>query len=193
MSNESLDSLESLGHEPYVPNCRILTGDNEEHTLGDSCEPAWDSVLCWPRTKVGSMAVQACFEELYGIRYDVNQNASRWCWPNGTWNEKSNYSQCQELPQPEPPAGNSGIEITTTLYLVGYGLSLSTLIVAVVIYLYYRELKCLRNIIHTNLMFTYILANFLWIVMIVSQVTLETNIWMFVEGLNLYDRVLKTF
>ncbi|OXU24327.1 hypothetical protein TSAR_005838 [Trichomalopsis sarcophagae] len=140
------------------------------------------------------------------------ENATRWCWPNGTWNGYTNYTQCKELYVPELPIDSSGVELTTNLYLVGYGLSLSTLIIAVVIYLYYRELRCVRNIIHTNLMFTYILANFLWILMIVSQVSLDRNIpmciifysmyhyfqltnyfWMFVEGLYLYVLVVKTF
>jgi corticotropin releasing hormone receptor 1 len=65
------------------------------------------------------------------------ENASRWCWGNGTWEGYSNYSQCKEL-RLTPPDAESGVEITTQLYLVGYGLSLSTLIIAVVIYLYYR-------------------------------------------------------
>lgn len=76
MNNASLDSL-SL--ESYTPDCHLLTSlDEEQHPredeeLGDSCIAAWDSVLCWPRTKAGNMAVQPCFDELHGIRYDVSR------------------------------------------------------------------------------------------------------------------------
>ncbi|XP_011493880.1 PREDICTED: diuretic hormone receptor-like [Ceratosolen solmsi marchali] len=185
--------------------------DEEIAEIEPNCLASWDSLLCWPRTRVGSLAVQPCFEELHGIEYDSSQNASRWCRANGTWDSYSNYSQCKEL-RLTPPDAENGVEITTQLYFVGYGLSLSTLIIAVVIYLYYRELRCLRNVIHTNLMFTYILADFLWILTTVSQVSLQRNIpmciifyslyhyfqltnffWMFVEGLYLYLLVVKTF
>ncbi|XP_067213523.1 diuretic hormone receptor-like isoform X2 [Linepithema humile] len=111
-----------------------------------------------------------------------------------------------------PGAIESGVEITTTLYFIGYSLSLFTLIVAVCIFIYYKELRCLRNNIHTNLMVSYILTDLTWILTTVMQVSMQPNIptcvtlfslvhyfhltnffWMFVEGLYLYLLVVKTF
>ncbi|XP_071574764.1 diuretic hormone receptor isoform X3 [Temnothorax nylanderi] len=173
------------------------------------CQVSWDTILCWPRTLSGTLATIPCFDELNGIPYDNTQNASRWCWPNGIWDTYSNYSMCRDvrLPTIEP-----GVEITTALYFIGYSLSLFTLIVAVCIFIYYKELRCLRNSIHTNLMFTYILADLTWILTTVMQVSMQTDIptcviffsllhyfhltnffWMFVEGLYLYLLVVKTF
>ncbi|XP_025992418.2 diuretic hormone receptor isoform X1 [Solenopsis invicta] len=178
------------------------------------CEVNWDTVLCWPRTLSGTLATIPCFDELNGIPYDSTQNASRWCMPNGTWDSYSNYSMCLDvrLPTTEP-----GIEIMTTLYFIGYSISLFTLIMAVCIFIYYKELRCLRNNIHrnnihTNLMFTYILADLTWILTTIMQVSMQTDIptcvtlfsllhyfhltnffWMFVEGLYLYLLVVKTF
>ncbi|XP_025266656.1 diuretic hormone receptor isoform X2 [Camponotus floridanus] len=173
------------------------------------CEVNWDTILCWPRTPPGTLATIPCFDELNGILYDNTQNASRWCWPNGTWDNYSNYSLCRDL---RLPAIELGVEISTTLYFIGYGLSLFTLIVAVCIFIYYKELRCLRNNIHTNLMFTYIMADLTWILTTVMQVSMQSNIptcvtlfsllhyfhltnffWMFVEGLYLYLLVVKTF
>ncbi|XP_034941894.1 diuretic hormone receptor isoform X2 [Chelonus insularis] len=137
------------------------------------------------------------------------ENASRWCWPNGTWDNYTDYSHCHEL---RLPVVEAGVEITTTLYFIGYSLSLSTLVVAVAIFLYFKELRCLRNSIHTNLMFTYILTDLMWILTTVLQVSMQSDVptcivffsllhyfhltnffWMFVEGLYLYLLVVKTF
>ncbi|XP_033220435.1 diuretic hormone receptor-like isoform X4 [Belonocnema kinseyi] len=129
------------------------------------CDVYWDSLLCWPHTQPGAQAILPCFEELNGIRYDINQNASRWCMQNGTWDSYSNYSQCLNV----LPKMEAGVEITTMIYIIGYSLSLISLIVAVSIFLYYKELRCLRNSIHTHLMLTYILADFMWIVTTIMQ------------------------
>ncbi|KAG7188235.1 hypothetical protein KM043_016098 [Ampulex compressa] len=139
----------------------------------------------------------------------VAENASRWCQANGTWDGYSNYSLCHDV---RAATVEAGVEITTMLYFVGYTLSLFTLVVAVAIFVYYKELRCLRNNIHTNLMFTYILADLMWILTTVMQVSMQTDIptcvtffsllhyfhltnffWMFVEGLYLYLLVVKTF
>ncbi|XP_076232518.1 diuretic hormone 44 receptor 1 isoform X3 [Calliopsis andreniformis] len=174
------------------------------------CEISWDSLLCWPRTPPGTLATLPCLEELNGIRYDSTQNASRWCRLDGTWSNYSNYSLCRDLRE---PAIEGGVEIiSTTIYFIGYSLSLLTLIVAVSIFLYCKELRCIRNNIHTNLMFTYILADLMWILNSIMQVSMQPDVptcvtflfllnyfqltnyfWMFVEGLYLFLLVMKTF
>lgn len=184
----------------------------EDHEGG--CEVNWDSLLCWPHTPSGTLATLPCIKELNGILYDHTQNASRWCWPNGTWDSYSNYSLCYDVAagSSRAPAIEQGVEITSIIYFIGYSLSLFTLVVAVSIFVYYKELRCLRNNIHTNLMFTYILADLTWIMTTVMQVSMQTNIptcvvffsllhyfhltnffWMFVEGLYLYLLVVKAF
>ncbi|XP_043281884.1 diuretic hormone receptor-like isoform X2 [Venturia canescens] len=98
------------------------------------------------------------------------------------------------------------------LYFIGYSLSLLALVIAVAIFLYFKELRCLRNSIHTNLMLTYIFADFMWILNTSLQTSIHMNVptciiflsllhyfnltnffWMFVEGLYLYQLVVKTF
>ncbi|XP_025160006.1 diuretic hormone receptor isoform X2 [Harpegnathos saltator] len=200
--NESLSAeLHCLVHEHQDQ----ISSKQEQQ----GCEVSWDTVLCWPRTPPGTLATIPCFEEFNGILYDNSENASRWCWTNGTWDNYSNYSLCRNV---RLPVIENGVEIATMLYFIGYSLSLLTLVVAVCIFVYYKELRCLRNNIHTNLMLTYILADLTWMLTTVMQVSMQTDIptcvtlfsllhyfqltnffWMFIEGLYLYLLVVKTF
>jgi hypothetical protein len=47
-----------------------------ESTSTVYCNRSWDSLLCWPKTSAGSLAVLPCFEELNGIKYDVSREYS---------------------------------------------------------------------------------------------------------------------
>ncbi|XP_032691001.1 diuretic hormone receptor-like isoform X2 [Odontomachus brunneus] len=207
--NYSNELNESLNTEQFKCLIREQQDRISREQEQQGCEISWDTVLCWPRTLPGTLATIPCFDELNGIPYDNSQNASRWCWTNGTWDNYSNYSLCRDV---RLPAIEGGVEITTMLYFIGYSLSLLTLVVAVCIFIYYKELRCLRNNIHTNLMLTYILADLTWMLTTVMQVSMQTDIptcvtlfsllhyfqltnffWMFVEGLYLYLLVVKTF
>lgn len=44
-----------------------------ENRPGRGCGIVWDSLLCWPHTQPGAQAILPCFEELNGIRYDINR------------------------------------------------------------------------------------------------------------------------
>ncbi|XP_075169917.1 diuretic hormone 44 receptor 2 isoform X1 [Haematobia irritans] len=179
-----------------------------------SCPVSFDSVLCWPRTPSGSWAVLPCFEEFKGVHYDSTQNATRYCFPNGTWDSYSNYDKCHHSVEMPPIADFSpGVELPTYIYCCGYFLSLSALAIALIVFLCFKDLKCLRNTIHANLFLTYILSALLWILTLFLQVMTDhasqagcitlvmmfhyfnlTNFfWMFVEGLYLYTLVVQTF
>ncbi|KAI5754490.1 hypothetical protein M8J77_008950 [Diaphorina citri] len=139
------------------------------------------------------------------------ENASKWCNANGSWNSFANYSLCTDIKKTTQDLSEPGIEITTMIYSVGYTLSLIALIIAVWIFVYFKDLRCLRNKIHTNLMCTYILADFMWILTMTVQMSVQSNFacvilyiflhychltnffWMFVEGLYLYMLVVETF
>ncbi|XP_072156913.1 diuretic hormone receptor isoform X2 [Bemisia tabaci] len=178
-------------------------------TSPEFCPRTWDSLLCWPPTRPGSVALQPCFSELNGIPYDTTQNASRLCGVGGEWVNHTNYADCHDLNQ---QADDAGIVVTTAIYFAGYSISLIALCLAIWIFLYFKDLRCLRNTIHTNLMSTYILTDFMWLLTITSQMFLQTDqvvcaflivilhyfhltniYWMFVEGLYLYILVVETF
>ncbi|KZC09659.1 Diuretic hormone receptor [Dufourea novaeangliae] len=166
LNTEAIKCLELRHREELEWLSLGREGEEEADRLG--CEINWDSLLCWPRTPPGRLATLSCLEELNGIRYDSTQNASRWCRLDGTWSNYSNYSLCRDVREPAIEGGSE--VVSTTIYFVGYSLSLFTLIVAVSIFLYCKELRCIKNNIHTNLMFTYILADLMWILNNVMQV-----------------------
>ncbi|XP_050505663.1 diuretic hormone receptor-like [Diabrotica virgifera virgifera] len=181
---------------------------NDTFVLSDAypegfCKVTFDGVVCWPPTPHNHTATIKCFSELFAIKYDDTQNATRVCLSDGTWS-KSDYTGCKEIIT--LPAD---VETQTTIYFFGYTLSLVTLAIAVTIFRYFKELRCLRNTIHMNLMFSYMLTYCMWIVTLISLnfegsilciiiVTLlhyfhiTTFFWMFVEGLYLYILVVET-
>ncbi|KAE8750694.1 CRF-like Diuretic Hormone Receptor 1, partial [Frankliniella occidentalis] len=164
------DSLLGLGADgsytsPESELCALTTASTPLEGHDPHCPASWDLILCWPPTRPGALAVQQCLEELNGIKYDPTGNASRWCFPNGTWS-RTNYSLCKDVvvSGPELEAAEAGaVEFVTMVYQVGYGLSLVALAFAVLIFVSFKDLHCLRNSIHTNLMFAYIMADLTWI------------------------------
>ncbi|KAL1467626.1 hypothetical protein MTO96_025997 [Rhipicephalus appendiculatus] len=172
-----------------------------------SCHRTWDGLSCWPVTNAGAVAVVPCFSFLNDLFYDTSNNATRMCLENGTWADRSDYSGCKPLVDVEREVDE------TTLYYIGYGVSLIALTIALWIFLHYKDLRCLRNTIHVNLMVTYFLVSIVWMttatlqsiqspvyrtgacfLYIVLTYLMGTNFfWMFVEGLYLYILVVKTF
>ncbi|XP_035219762.1 diuretic hormone receptor-like isoform X2 [Stegodyphus dumicola] len=179
------------------------------------CNASWDGVSCWPTTPAGSLVSVPCFAELNGVKYDTSSNASRFCQENGTWSPWSNYRSCKPLRIQEDEFLQVlwDMKEAATIYYVGYGISLIALTFALFIFFRFKELKCLRNTIHTNLMVTYLLIDITWILtatlqshqnpttakmacflVILLTYLMATNFfWMLVEGLYLYMQVVKTF
>ncbi|XP_063931809.1 diuretic hormone receptor-like isoform X3 [Zophobas morio] len=168
------------------------------------CPVTTDGLLCWPPTPINETTYVKCFAELMSIKYDDTQNATRMCLANATWT-KADYSKCTEI------ILIPDVETQATIYFVGYVLSLITLSIALGIFTYFKELRCLRNRIHMNLMWSYMLMYCMWIVTLtvlsskdgasiacIFIITLlhyfhiSTFFWMFVEGLYLYILVVET-
>lgn len=186
-----------------------VSDESRLSTLSSSCPVTWDGLSCWPQTPGSALAVVPCFASLNELEYDTTQNATRQCWANGTWAGRSDYSSCRPLLE-----GATDMQVDETLlYYIGYGLSLCALTLALWIFFYFKDLRCLRNTIHVNLMITYFLISLTWIftatlqsvplpnfqkaacaLYIVLTYLMGTNFfWMFVEGLYLYILVVKTF
>ncbi|XP_055607233.1 diuretic hormone receptor-like isoform X2 [Uranotaenia lowii] len=178
-----------------------------------ACPTFFDSVSCWPRTPPDTRAVLQCFAEFGGVQYDVTQNATRYCNPDGTWENYTNYNDCLHLSAPSHiPEFEMLIELPTIVYYIGYSISLVTLLLAVTVLINFKDLRCLRNTIHVNLFLTYIMSSSLWITILSLQINAKQDLvdciflvtlfqyfsvtnffWMLVEGLYLYMLVVQTF
>lgn len=190
---------------------RFLNYNSTERN--DTCLSVYDEIVCWPPTTGGSMAVLPCFDQFNSVKYDTTKNATRFCHVNGTWANKADYFDCKPLDTEDNYIVTVfwDVKDARTIYFVGYILSLVALLVALWIFISFKDLRCLRNTIHTNLLITYVLIDITWIITGTLQLNetshkvacimiifltylLVTNFfWMLVEGLYLYILVVKTF
>ncbi|XP_076461460.1 corticotropin-releasing factor receptor 2-like [Babylonia areolata] len=178
------------------------------------CNVTFDVVTCWPATPAGSVATMPCPMSAYT---DHTQNATYYCHPNGTWADIVNYLPCvpgkdEELPQRGPEQVDEAP--VRVIYQVGFGISTLALLLALAIFLYFRSLRCLRNIIHCHLIVSFILKNLMYIVIhsmiehvhrtnyewvcklkvtIINYLMCTNFFWMFVEGMYLFSMVVWAF
>ncbi|XP_055379199.1 diuretic hormone receptor-like isoform X2 [Condylostylus longicornis] len=209
-----IHSNTSTANQTALTQCLIRQFEELSLYENDTyCPTNFDSVLCWPRTPRGTIASLPCMEELVGLRYDTSQNATRYCHINGTWNSRTDYEACDYISLNTPPESEFGIaELTSITYSIGYSLSLISLSLALIVFTYFKELRCLRNTIHANLFFTHIMSALMWILTLSVHISVQIGVagcivlvfllnfftvtnffWMMVEGLYLYILVVKTF
>ncbi|XP_022303718.2 corticotropin-releasing factor receptor 2-like isoform X2 [Crassostrea virginica] len=180
------------------------------------CNATFDPFSCWPATPGGQFAVISC-PEVPGV--DATKNATKFCFPNGTWMEKANYNAC--LSHGIPVENNNGFQgelatdyVSRIIYNLGFSISTVALAIALFIFTYFRSLRCLRNAIHCHLIVTFILRNIVWFIMqhtlvpiVASQETwgcklqvaifnyaqMTNFFWMLVEGLYLHVIIVWTY
>ncbi|XP_048237256.1 parathyroid hormone/parathyroid hormone-related peptide receptor-like isoform X1 [Haliotis rufescens] len=146
----------------YRKMVRVLNTTSQDPRDGPApCVVAWDDILCWDETPPGTMAQQTCPDYVNG--FNKNEFARRYCDENGSWwvNPANNYtwtnfSAC-EKPAIDLRYHADIANKLRLLYTVGYSVSLSALVVAVIIMLCCRRLKSKSNILHINLFIAFIL------------------------------------
>uniref|UniRef100_A0A8C5RIC3 Corticotropin-releasing factor receptor 1 n=1 Tax=Laticauda laticaudata TaxID=8630 RepID=A0A8C5RIC3_LATLA len=190
---------------------------------GPQCNALVDLIgTCWPRSLVGQLVARPCPEYFSGVRYNTSNNVYRECFANGTWAARVNYSQCQEILH-EEKRSKLHYHIAVVINYLGHCISLGALLAAFVLFMRlrkewflfsHRSIRCLRNIIHWNLITAFILRNATWFVV---QLTMnpevhESNVpwcrlvtaaynyfhvtnffWMFGEGCYLHTAIVLTY
>ncbi|XP_074597185.1 diuretic hormone receptor-like isoform X4 [Brevipalpus obovatus] len=145
------------------------------------------------------------------------ENATRECLANGEWANRSSYDKCSPITHEELELIRDiwNVRDASMIYYFGYGLSLLAVTLAILIFLYCKDLRGIRCTIHTNLMITFELFALTWIATATLQSNQSSNenisrivcwlylllpyftstqfFWMFIEGLYLYILVVKTF
>lgn len=197
------------GHWQYL----LPTLNNSKQKI---CTPMWDSAACLPPTEAGNQAVFPCMTMFDGVYYDTQFNASRWCLEDGSWDSMTNYNDCAVNVLPvQTGQNNSSIvfyeELSMKTYYTGYSLSVLSLLIAVGIFLSFRELQYTRHKIHIGLFVTFLLDISAWVasaqlqnlyvenvstiwywcasLVLLRYFHLATFFWMFLEGLVLFLQV----
>ncbi|XP_045420341.1 calcitonin receptor [Lemur catta] len=138
---------------------------------GPYCNRTWDGWMCWDDTPAGEMATQFC--PGFFPDFDPEETVTRYCDENGEWfkhpetNQSwSNYTLCNAF----TPEKLQNAYILYYLAIVGHSLSISTLVVALGIFLYFKKLSCQRVTLHKHMFLTYILNSIIIIVHLVEVV-----------------------
>ncbi|XP_056305556.1 growth hormone releasing hormone receptor, like [Danio aesculapii] len=126
------------------------------------CLSVWDSVVCWPSAVVGETVHSPCpavfslFKNNTGV-VSRNCTVTGWSRPFPPYHEACSSEDMIDLLSSVPQ--ESYFATVKLIYTVGYGASLLSLSVAVLILLLFRRLHCTRNYIHMQLFFTFILKS----------------------------------
>uniref|UniRef100_A0A0M3HVR9 G_PROTEIN_RECEP_F2_4 domain-containing protein n=1 Tax=Ascaris lumbricoides TaxID=6252 RepID=A0A0M3HVR9_ASCLU len=192
------------------------------------CEATFDAVLCWPETPPNTTVKLPC--PLLGD-YDFSNDAGyayRLCQANGSWNRLANYRGC--IPTDDYGAseiihlqGGYGTRLSDlhiramySIYWIGYVVSLFSCLFALGIFVHYKNLWCVRNIIHCNAILCFALHNAVWIsysffkyefhllidspilgcaipLTLLKYFICAAFFWMFVEGMYIFINVLFTY
>ncbi|CAL8301856.1 unnamed protein product [Lota lota] len=178
------------------------------------CETSVDGIgTCWPRSKPGQMVSRPCPEMFYGVRYNTTNSVYRRCLDNGSWAVKGNYTMCKAILHQEKRS-KMHYQIAVIINFLGHFISLLALLTAFCLFLCLRSIRCLRNIIHWNLIAAFILRNATWFIVQLSMspevhesnvvwcrlVTASFNyfhstnfFWMFGEGCYLHTAIVLTY
>nr|XP_035959013.1 corticotropin-releasing factor receptor 1 isoform X1 [Halichoerus grypus] len=181
---------------------------------GLQCNASMDLIgTCWPQSPAGQLVVRPCPAYFYGVRYNTTNNGYRECLANGSWAARVNYSECQEILSGEKKS-KIHYHVAVIINYLGHCISLVALLVAFVLFLRLRSIRCLRNIIHWNLISAFILRNATWFVvqLTMSPEVHQSNVgwcrlvtaaynyfhvtnffWMFGEGCYLHTAIVLTY
>uniref|UniRef100_A0A8C7SNU8 Corticotropin-releasing factor receptor 2 n=1 Tax=Oncorhynchus mykiss TaxID=8022 RepID=A0A8C7SNU8_ONCMY len=183
------------------------------NVTGLYCNATTDEIgTCWPRSNTGRMMERPCPEYINGVKYNTTRSAYRECMDNGTWALKSNYSSCEPILE-EKRKYPMHYKIALIINYLGHCISVGALVIAFILFLCLRSIRCLRNIIHWNLITTFILRNVMWFLLqLIDHNIHESNepwcrlittiynyfvvtnfFWMFVEGCYLHTAIVMTY
>ncbi|CAH8638537.1 unnamed protein product [Schistosoma rodhaini] len=172
------------------------------------CHATLNSIhQCWPPTLAGQFAKLPCPSNVTDFHYDENDDSFRECLTNGSWAEFADYSACTII---YPLSDEFFIFLC---FLIGYIISMISVISGIFIFQYFRSLKCVRNNIHTHLMIAILLRASSWICLALINTTtllhsqVVNNIltcvlafgmiavysWMLIEGIHLMNILFLTF
>ncbi|KAL1440294.1 hypothetical protein MTO96_031680 [Rhipicephalus appendiculatus] len=206
---------EKIGHFKHCLEHVLLKPPVENDGNQTLCPRTWDGWNCWDDTPPGRTVHAPCPQFVAGFL--STRQAHKLCTANGTWFRHpvtglvwSNYTACVDTHDLQFR------NLVNSLYVTGYSISLVALILSMLIFCYFRSLRCRRITIHKNLFTSFIINNLCWILWyihiiaqphviaenpnwcqalhVVTQYFLLCNyLWMFCEGLYLHTLLVLAF
>uniref|UniRef100_F6YUC9 UTP25, small subunit processor component n=1 Tax=Xenopus tropicalis TaxID=8364 RepID=F6YUC9_XENTR len=149
------------------------------------CSATIDQIgTCWPRSIAGGLVERPCPDSFNGIRYNTTSKKYALHY-----------------------------KIALIINYLGHCISVLALVIAFLLFLCLRSIRCLRNIIHWNLITTFILRNIMWFLLqmidhrihesnevwcrcittIYNYFVVTNFFWMFVEGCYLHTAIVMTY
>ncbi|CAM4687160.1 unnamed protein product [Lepidochelys olivacea] len=147
----------------YQQDCERSMAE-EPYPAGLVCNRTFDMYACWRDTLPNTTAMVPCPWYLPWHHHVRGGFVMRLCGPAGQWvTDESglpwrDHSQCEDLSTEHPFQKQVRLlEQFRLMYTVGYSLSLVSLLLALVLLLAFRKLRCTRNYIHVNLFLSFML------------------------------------
>ncbi|XP_065277035.1 gastric inhibitory polypeptide receptor [Emys orbicularis] len=147
----------------YQQECERSMAE-EPYPAGLVCNRTFDMYACWGDTLPNTTAMVPCPWYLPWHHHVRGGFVMRLCGPAGQWvTDESglpwrDHSQCEDLSTDHPFQKQMRfLEQFRLMYTVGYSLSLVSLLLALLLLLAFRKLRCTRNYIHVNLFLSFML------------------------------------
>ncbi|XP_042236023.1 secretin receptor-like isoform X2 [Homarus americanus] len=142
------------------------TTSSDLHQEGSWCPRVWDKMLCWAPTPPNTTITQPCPDYVPGLIAEAR--ASRRCGDNGSWAGGQGLGWTNYTPCVGHVAHPTSITIRFTIIgewlptikkmsVVGYSVSLATLVISFIILASLRKLRCPRNLLHLHLFGSFML------------------------------------
>uniref|UniRef100_A0A8C5AU20 Calcitonin gene-related peptide type 1 receptor n=1 Tax=Gadus morhua TaxID=8049 RepID=A0A8C5AU20_GADMO len=137
------------------------------------CNRTWDGWLCWEDTTAGYTSEQSCPD--YFQDFDPSEMVVKICTDSGSWflhpesnRTWTNYTRCNAR------TNEGRMTAMNLLYLafIGHGLSVTSLIISLGIFFYFKSLSCQRITLHKNLFCSFVLNS---IITIISLTAVANN------------------
>ncbi|KAH3715094.1 calcitonin gene-related peptide type 1 receptor-like isoform X2 [Dreissena polymorpha] len=179
------------------------------------CNATWDRMQCWGYVKAGETAIQPCptyirlSNPLAYSRKVCNSDGEWFRHPetNKVW---TNYTMCYDHAVVEEH------KRVLYMYFYGFSISIALLIISLIIFSMFRQLKCVRVTLHKHMFVSYILTGGLWILyyslvpmnpevllhnpiwckvlhVLTHYMTVSNYAWMFCEGFYLHALIVIAF
>uniref|UniRef100_A0A673I1Q7 Corticotropin-releasing factor receptor 1-like n=1 Tax=Sinocyclocheilus rhinocerous TaxID=307959 RepID=A0A673I1Q7_9TELE len=177
------------------------------------CNTSIDGIgTCWPRSSAGEVVSRPCPETFLGVRYNTTSKCQISAGHQSLIFLMCFYV-CLSLVIFQKKS-KLHYHIAVIINYLGHCISLGALLIAFILFMRLRSIRCLRNIIHWNLITAFILRNATWFVV---QLTMnpevhESNViwcrlvtaaynyfhvtnffWMFGEGCYLHTAIVLTY